>query len=462
VSRYKSWAAPGRFVPGAAARACGALPPLATAPLLAWSPSAWFWLAGLALLAGFFVALCENALTHLAAMRLREEARRRGLEERLKRVLDREDEEIFGAKLGRGVCQLAGVAALVVGLFEADPAGPVVVATAVLAAALFPLVFVGLPYLLALRGSERLLLSGLLFYDRAAAPLRPLTRLLHRLSLRLVRPSRAVDPSEELKDEILSAVEEGRREGLLEDVERKMIEGVIDLHAVTAAEIMTPRTEMVSVPLEATAEQAAQVAVDHGLSRLPVRRGNPDDIAGIFYVRDLLPYWLRREPPPPLAKVMRQPFFVPSSKSVQELLHDMRARQVHLAVVLDEYGGTGGVVTLEDVLEEIVGEISDEHERGGGEEAVRIDDEGATVRAGTAIEELNRALGLSVPESEEYETIGGLLLSRMGKIPVKGEQYDLDGVCFTVVDADERRINRVKVTVRGDGGGAAAPSGRSA
>ncbi len=467
MSRTSSRAAPGRLPGGTGAshpslHAAFALPLLAAPVLLAWTPAAYFWLGSLCLLIGFLFALFENTLTHLAAVRLLEEARRRDLEARLKSILLREDETIFLSKLGRGISQLAGVAALVVGLFEARPPGTVVVIASILFAAIFPLVFVGLPYILALRGTVGFLLRGLLVYDRAVAPIRPLAHLLHRTTLRLVRPSRPVDPSEELKDEILSAVEEGRREGLLEDSERKMIEGVIDLSDVTAETIMTPRTEMVSVSLDASGEEAAQVAVDHGLSRLPVFRGSPDDIAGVFYVRDLLPFWLRREPPPPVAKVMRQPMFVPSSKNIQDVLHDMRARQVHLAIVLDEYGGTGGVVSLEDILEEIVGEIGDEHERGSGDEEMRIDDEGATVRAGTTIETLNRALGLEVPESDAYETIGGLLLSRLGKIPAQGEQVDLDGVRFLVLEADERRIHRVKVTVRGTHPGAAARSGQGA
>ncbi|MGQ0614203.1 MAG: hemolysin family protein [Planctomycetaceae bacterium] len=467
MSRNSTSAAPGRIPQESPVRftslhAAAALPLLAAPQLLAWTPAAYFWLGSLSLLAGFLFALFENTLTHLAAVRLLEEARRQDLEERLKSILGREDETIFLSKLGRGISQLAGVVALVVGLFEAQPPGTVVVIASILFAAVFPLVFVGLPYILALRGGVGFLLRGILFYDRAVGPIRPLARLLHRTTLRLVRPSRAVDPSEELKDEILSAVEEGRREGLLEDAERKMIEGVIDLSAVTAEAIMTPRTEMICVPIDTSGEEAARLAVDHGLSRLPVYRGSRDDIAGMFYVRDLLPYWLRREPPPTVAKVMRQPMFVPSSKNIQDVLHDMRARQVHLAIVLDEYGGTAGVVSLEDILEEIVGEIGDEHERAGGDDEMRIDDDGATVRAGTTIETLNRALGLEVPESDAYETIGGLLLSRLGKIPAKGEQVDLEGVRFLVLEADERRIHRVKVTVEGTHPGAATRSGQGA
>jgi len=429
--------------------------PLAgAAGLLALAPSTLFWFAGFSLAAAFVFALFEHALTYYTAVRLLERARAKGAEARIQEALDRQEESVFASKMGRGIAQLLGVGALVVGLFEAGPSRAVALAAAGFALVLFPLVNIALPYVLALRNADGILLHGLLAYDRAIAPLRPLARLLHRIAGRLVDTGEPVDPSEELRDEILSAVEEGGREGLLEAAEAQMIEGVIDLSEVAASNVMTPRTEMVAVPLSARVEGAAKVAIQHGLSRIPVYRTSPDDILGVLYMRDLLPFYVNGEPMPPLEQLVRQPFFVPESKNVKELLHDMKARQVHLAIVLDEYGGTAGVITLEDILEEIVGEIGDEHEKRKPGEVVRVGADSATVGGGVHVEELNRALGIKVPESGEYETVGGLLLARLGRVPSKGEQLDLDGVRFTILDADERRVNRVKVTVRSGGSAA--------
>jgi CBS domain containing-hemolysin-like protein len=225
-----------------------------------------------------------------------------------------------------------------------------------------------------------------------------------------------------------------------------MIEGVIDLRDGTVERIMTPRTEMVCIDADATAEEAIARSLEDGLSRLPVYRGTPDDIIGILYVKDLLRH-VGKGAMPPIPQILRPAHFVPPSKNVRELLHEMRAQPAHMAIVLDEYGGTKGLVTIEDILEEIVGEIVDEHEATPPSEVVRISEHAASVDGRTHIDELNRAMDLAVPESEEYDTVGGLLFCHLGRVPNRGESLDLEGIRFTVEDADERRVNRVKVSV---------------
>ena len=221
----------------------------------------------------------------------------------------------------------------------------------------------------------------------------------------------------------------------------------MDLREVTADHVMTPRTEMVCLQVGTTAAEAIGAARGRGLSRLPIYRDTPDDIVGVLYIKDLLPLF-GKEDVPPVERLARQPFFIPQSMKVGKLLQEMRGRHVHLAIVLDEYGGTAGVVTIEDILEEIVGEIVDEHESEETHDVVKINENVATVEGRAHIDDLNRALDLEVPESDEYETVGGLLFSRIGHVPAAGEHFDLDGVRFTVLEADERRIHRVKVTVQ--------------
>jgi len=417
--------------------------------LTALAPPALFGIAAAFLVFAHCFALFENALQHYSRLKLLGLARARGTEERLAALLEREEELFFASKVGRGVCQLVGVTFLVVGLVHMGGDRTVtMLALALVLGFLFLLLNVAAPYVLGRRFADALLLRMFLPYARLIAPLAAGAGLLHRAAARLFRANGlADDPREEIEDEILSAVDEATREGTLEDTEKRMIEGIIDLREVDADHIMTPRTEMISIPISASFEEAIERARERGLSRLPVYRETPDDIAGVLYMKDLLPY-LGHESTPPIEGLLRTPLFVPQTKSVQELLQEMRARQMHLAIVLDEYGGTAGLVTIEDILEEIVGEIADEHENAMPDEVTRLSENAATVEGKTHIDDLNEALEIDLPESEEYETVGGLLFTRLGRVPAPGEHWDLDGVRFTVLDSDERRIHRVKVTVQ--------------
>jgi len=205
---------------------------------------------------------------------------------------------------------------------------------------------------------------------------------------------------------------------------------------------------MIAIAVDGTVEAAVAKSTEHGLSRLPVYRTTPDSVIGVLYVKDLLPYITKKNAPPPLSKILRPPFFVPESKIVGHLLNEMKAKKIHMAIVLDEYGGTAGVATIEDILEEIVGEIEDEHEREATRDLVRINENAATVDGRTHIDDLNEAMHISVPESEEYETVSGLLFSHLGRVPAVGENMELNGVRLTVLEADSRRVNRVKVTIQ--------------
>ena len=430
-------------------RQSGFHPELAVAPLLlsASSPVGLLLVTGGCFLLAFLFAIFENALQYYSSARLAAMAKKRGIDDALDAVLLQEDDIVFASKVGRGLFQTIGIATIVVAVVSAAPGDLEAIVWAVLFAAFFLLAMVSAPYVIGRRLGDRILLRWLLPYARFVRLLRPASRLLAGLAGRLVGNENGADPKDEIADEILSAVEEGSREGAIEDTEKRMIEGVIDLREVTADHVMTPRTEMVCLPVDASAEEAIERAKGRGLSRLPVYGSTPDEILGVLYVKDLLPF-LGKDEPPAVNSLLRKPFFVPQSKNVGELLQEMRAKQVHLAIVLDEYGGTAGVVTIEDILEEIVGEIVDEHEGAAPTEVVRIDENAATVEGRTHIDDLNRSLDLEVPESEEYETVGGLLLSHLGRVPVAGEHCDLNGIRFTILEADERRITRVKVAVQ--------------
>jgi len=404
-------------------------------------------LAFVCLCVAILCSLFENALLHHSHAQLMTLARRQGRLEAITAALEDEDDLLFASKLGRGLAQIVAIAAAVVCLVHAGPGAFGAAAWALGLSLLYLVAAVAGPYLLGRGAGHLILLRGLVGYRRVMSPLRRPAAFLRRLAARATGAQVIPDPAEEISDELASVLEEGTREGTLAPVEKEMIEGVMDLREVTAEHVMTPRTELVCVRADASAAEAIERAKERGLSRLPVYRDTPDDILGVLYVKDLLEP-LARGKMPAVKTIMRHPFFVPESKNVGDLLAEMQASHIHLAIVLDEYGGTSGVVSIEDILEEIVGEIADEHERATPSDVIKMGENAATVEGRAHIDDLNAALDLEIPENEEYETVGGLLFSAMGRVPEAGEIHEIDGVRFSILDADERRIHRVKVVVK--------------
>ena len=240
----------------------------------------------------------------------------------------------------------------------------------------------------------------------------------------------------------------------VKDEEREMIEGIFDLGETTVREIMVPLVDVVAVPEEATVEEAVARIRESGHSRLPVYRERIDHVIGIVTALDVFQRGATEES---VNALLRPAYYVPETKRIDELLRDMQRQRIQLAVVVDEYGGSEGIVSVEDIVEEIVGEIEDEHERPPST-LTSLPDGSYLVAARLGIDELNEALEWDVPK-KDYETVGGLILSALGRIPRPGEQVILERYELSVVDADERRILKVKVKAReqpraeGTGGG---------
>lgn len=269
--------------------------------------------------------------------------------------------------------------------------------------------------------------------------------LLHRLAGRSPR----VYDEESFEDEIRTIVTEGHRTGLLEEDAREMIEGVIQLGDADVSEIMTPRTDMVTMHVDLSIKEALNFAIDAGHSRIPVYRKSRDDIVGILYAKDLLPI-LAKGPEAfetPLEKILRKPSFVPETKPIDVLLQEFQRTRSHLAVVLDEYGGVSGLVSIEDVLEEIVGEIVDEYDPDLVEGIKHIDEKVSEALARVHIDEINERLGIKLAEDGDFDTIGGFVFSELGHVPKQGEQVYRDNVRITVLDATPRRIEKVRIEV---------------
>jgi len=252
---------------------------------------------------------------------------------------------------------------------------------------------------------------------------------------------------DEKQEELLNVVEEGRKEGVVDEEEREMIASVLEFRDTTAGEIMTPRTEVAGIEADVKLKEAVDVIIREGHSRYPVYEGSIDKIIGLLYAKDLLQDLDDYQGEKGVRHRLREPYFVPESKSLRDLLHDFQNQKVHIAVVLDEYGGTAGVVTIEDTLEELVGEIVDEYEPPQDKPLKKIDEWTFEIDARCKVEELNEEIGLAIPEEDDYETIGGFAFSRLGCIPVASQSFKYDNLQFTVIDAEKRKINRLRMVI---------------
>ena len=223
-----------------------------------------------------------------------------------------------------------------------------------------------------------------------------------------------------------------------------MIASIFELHDSDAAEVMTPRTDMVCIEADASLEELRTLATRCGFSRIPVFRKTRDNIIGVVHVKDLL---ANGDGKTRAGGVAQKPCFVPETKHVHELLQEFRDQKIHMAIVLDEYGGTAGIITLEDIVEEIVGEIEDEYDEEPAEPIQRIDRHTIECDGRLPIDDLNDALDIEVPEDESYDTVSGFVAAVLGHIAAEGEGCRWRNVEFTVLSATDRAIRRLHVAV---------------
>jgi CBS domain containing-hemolysin-like protein len=247
--------------------------------------------------------------------------------------------------------------------------------------------------------------------------------------------------------ELLRTIEESQRQGEIDPEAATLLENVVEFTGTAVSEVMTPRTEVQGLEYTDDLSVIRAEIAEGGHSRIPVFRESLDDIAGILYVKDLMGYLGEAVREFRLQPLLRQPIRVPETKRVAELLKDFQRSEVHMALVIDEYGGTSGLVTIEDVLEEIVGEIRDEHEPvdEADPELVAVGDGTAIVDGRVRVNEVNAALGLELPEDESFDTVAGLLLAEFGRVPASGESLESFGARFTILEATPTQIMKVRV-----------------
>jgi putative hemolysin len=346
------------------------------------------------------------------------------------------------------------------GLGGAADGVALIVVTVILA--LFTIIFAELvPKTLALSNPERFALT-------LSVPIEFLARALGPVIALLTGATRAIaglfgatvtNEAQISADELRLIIERGGEQGVLEAEEEQMINAVIELGERRLHEVMVPRIAIVALPASATLEETIDKVVDEGHSRIPVYEESIDEVVGILYAKDLLPFLKSSSGPrPALRSLLRAPVFVPESMSIDDLLHEFQRRKVHIAIVLDEYGGTAGLVTIEDLLEEIVGEIQDEYDT---EEPmiVRLSDDEARVDGRADVDDLAELfdINLALEDDDEYDTVGGLIYHRIGGIPSPGDEVDVDGLHLTVESTDGRRVSKVLVARRADEDGEPRP-----
>ncbi|MCC7125059.1 MAG: HlyC/CorC family transporter [Acidobacteria bacterium] len=295
------------------------------------------------------------------------------------------------------------------------------------------------------RDPQRVLNVLLPSFDAVARLLSPLTHALLRVGTSR-RAARTTTPNHHTENAVQTtdaAAPAGDSEPLQERQARAMLRSLVDFRETMVREVMTPRPDIVGVEAEATIGQLQQMFREQQYSRVPVFQDTLDNVTGFVFVKDLIHQSLGADPAAAIAPLVRPANFVPETKRVVELLREFQRDRLQMAIVVDEYGGTAGLVTVEDLLEEIVGEIRDEYDV--EVEPVVDEGEGRFVFSGKAhVQELTERMGIA-PGGEGFETVGGFLLSRLGRVPTVGEHFDIDGLTVEVLEAERRRITRVRI-----------------
>ena len=307
-----------------------------------------------------------------------------------------------------------------------------------------------IPRLISLRNAESRLLKMLPvmrpFYRIIAFAAEPWHRQFDRMRAQEeLEEATAEEDEDDNGDDIEALIDVGEAEGIIEQEERELIQSAIEFGDTTVGEIMTPRTEIIALPNTASVREARNIIIDSRHSRLPVYRDQIDNVEGIIYVRDLLPSLSLGKADSPIAPFIRPVFFVPETKPVAKLLREMQKAHQYLSMVVDEYGGVAGLVTVEDILEEIVGEIEDEDISGEEPEEIVATGEGVyEVMGGTEIGKIERLFDMEI-EADDFTTIAGLVIAEKGSVPLPGERWNFRGLDVEVIEADEKRIVRLRI-----------------
>ena len=397
----------------------------------------------LVLLSGCFSS-SETALTALTKLKIRRLLREKG--ERAKSLLNWQndpDSLLTTILIGNNLVNIAAsslATALAISIGIRHGVTVVIIAMTALILVFGEVV----PKTLARRNAESLALLVSPVLNFLTKVLAPLNRLLIGISKLIIRlsPSNSLSSDDAITTEHFHAlIDLGEEEGIVEEEQAAMFEGVLDLANTTVEQIMTPRTDIRWIDSEATMEETLKCAIESGYSRIPLAKGEVDEIVGILYVKDLL--FLNGMPPRTLQEVMRPAMFVLETKSINDLLKRFKEEHVHIAIIVDEYGGVSGLVTLEDLLEDIVGQISDEHDKEHSDIEM-LENGDLLVNANVRLKKIERILNVTLPGNRNAK-LNTVILEQLGYVPQEGDQIVFGPVVFIVSKVNNNRIENVRV-----------------
>ena len=413
-----------------------------------------FWLMLMAILLLFNVSLGIRVIQEVAWHELKTYSLRRSRRDRFDTIHDEHDEVTLRLEAARAFCHVLVLIAAVDWMLVARSE----TAEEIWVLLLLSAVPLGIALLAATvwlpAAVERFWGTPILFHfwrtyrttSQLAVPLEFGTKLFVEIFNRLTPDQQEQDEEEAFEDEVLAIVTEGLHDGHLEADAREMIEGVIELGDANVADIMTPRSKMDVYSIDEGWDEMLAFATEVGRTRIPVYEGSLDNIIGILYVKDLL---AELQNPPnrrsPLRQLLRDAWRVPLTRPLDDMLQDFLHTRNHLAIVVDEYNGVAGLVTIEDVLEEIVGEIVDESDEEHVGEIRQLSRTSAEIRGRAHLAEINEHLGIELPDSDDFETIAGLTVSNFGRIPAVGESFEMGPLRITVLESNRRRVERVQI-----------------
>ena len=406
----------------------------------------------LILLSGFFSA-SETALTAYRSNNLEklDEVKSKKTYELLKRWLKDPNEMLTGLLIGNNIVNIlaSSIATVLVVNHFGKNSSSVLLATGIMTVMI--LIFGEItPKLIARNNSSSIAEVVVAIVYVMSFILKPIIALLMIVSKLIGRILGINITSSQImitEEDIISFVNVGNAEGIIEEDEKEMIHSIVTLGETTAKEVMTPRTSMLAFEGNKTIDEVWDEIVENGFSRIPVYNETIDDIIGIMYVKDLMSHIKNGNLEVPISQLVRSTYYVPETKSIIEILKEFRSLKVHIAMVLDEYGGIVGLVTIEDLIEEIVGEIRDEYDDEEEEFFKKISENEYEVDAMIDIETLDKELGIDLPISEDYESLGGLIIKELGRICNVGDEIIIENLYLKVLEVEKMRVSKVLIKI---------------
>jgi CBS domain containing-hemolysin-like protein len=405
-----------------------------------------------------FFSVNNIALRTFSRAKLQDELKSRNKEKITNTIVENTEKLIFTCSLYRvvfNVCILLLLLTIFIDLRAGSLKTIDYLLTFIIAVGIFSILSLAIPHGWAKYACEKILSRTyklLMFFACLAWPILHIRKFTDSFVRRLagVVDTTPEEDKEEKQEEFLTDLEQHRMEGTVDQEEQEMIENVLELSETTADEIMTPRTDIVAVEVNSDRKTVLDIIINAGHSRVPVYEENIDNIIGLVYAKDLLAEIDNNPADFKLRNKSRDAYFVPETKPLRVLLHEFQNQKLHIAIVLDEYGGTAGIVTLEDILEELVGEITDEYEKTPPKPVKKIDPNTIEVDARTYVDDLNDQFELNLPEDEDYDTIGGFVFSHLGCVPKTGTTFDYKSLEFTITSAEPRKIKSIKIHKQSD------------